>query len=478
MSVRIDKPSGPDQRDFKKELPQNILAGLTVSFAAISLGAAFGLQSGRTNGLLVGILSAGVIAAVTSLLGGTRIQCSGPTAPMTAVTMGVWAAATGVLAVDLMNANYTADHFMTTVLLLTGVAILLMGVLRLGKFITIVPISVISGFMNGIAVLIWLGEIKKLLGLGSKKQICTPEQLEQTWCNEGLYSQLVEVNIQPYDGGVTANVVFAGITCVLLFVVPKLIKKALPKYNSFLPGTLVVIILMSVIHAALALNLGTPTLTPFTAELFQETVKAQIPDTVSYAMIIAALPSVFDLTLLAYLDTLLTSLVVDKKVKETFGYEDKTQPNKELAAQGIANGLVAFIGGIPGAQATIRSVLILKENATLRIAGVLSGVFVLIEMLLFQDWVKHIPLSVFAGLLIKVGYDVMDWDPLIDWFKQLTQKTSEVRVTAIDMFFIVGTTVVTVVDSLNTAVISFTVLYYIIKKVKPATAETGMGAQQ
>jgi hypothetical protein len=72
----------------------------------------------------------------------------------------------------------------------------------------------------------------------------------------------------------------------------------------------------------------------------------------------------------------------------------------------------------------------------------------------------------------------MDWDPLIDWFKQLTQKTNEVRVTAIDMFFIFGTTVVTVVDSLNTAVILFTVLYYIIKKVKPATAESGMGAQQ
>ena len=466
------------KRDWKKELPQNILAGLTVRFAAISLGAAFGLQSGRTNGLLIGILSAGVIAAVTSLLGGTRIQCSGPTAPMTSVTMTVWAAATGVLAVDLMNANYTPDHFMTVVLLLTGLTILLLGVFRLGKFITIVPASVISGFMNGIAVLIWMGEIKKLFGMGSKKQICTPEKLEQVWCNEGVVSQLVEVPIEPYAGGLTANVVFAAITCALLFVVPKLIGKGLPKYKSFLPGTLVVIILMSVVHHYMNLGLGTPTLTPFTAELFEETVKAQIPETLNYAMIIAALPFVFDLTLLAYLDTLLTSLIVDKKVKETFGYEDNTKPNKELAAQGIANGLVAFIGGIPGAQATIRSVLILKENATLRIAGILSGVFVLIEMLLFQDWVKHIPLSVFAGLLIKVGYDVMDWDPLIDWFKQLTKKSTELRVSGADMFFIAGTTIVTVVDSLNTAVIAFTVIYYVLKKVKPESAETGMGAKQ
>ena len=169
-------------------------------------------------------------------------------------------------------------------------------------------------------------------------------------------------------------------------------------------------------------------------------IRDRIPSNLDIAVLLLALPYALNLTLLAYLDTLLTSLVVDKKVVETFGYRDDTKQNQELLAQGAANGLVAFIGGIPGAQATIRSVLILKENATMRLAGILSGVFVLIEMLLFQDWVQYIPLSVFAGLLIKVGYDVMDWDPIVNWVKELGKKVEVPKVPMIDMFFIAGTT--------------------------------------
>ena len=179
-----------------------------------------------------------------------------------------------------------------------------------------------------------------------------------------------------------------------------------------------------------------------------------------------ALPFALNLTLLAYLDTLLTSLVVDKKVKETFGYTDDTLQNKELVAQGLANGAVAFIGGIPGAQAAIRSVLILKENATIRLAGILSGAFVIVEMVLFQDLVGSIPTSVFAGLLIKVGYDVMDWDPIVSWTKGKMGKLKS-NVSNMDMFFIAGTTGITAVFGLNEAVISFTILYYVLRKIKP-----------
>jgi SulP family sulfate permease len=476
MSDQKPRPTGPHDRDWKAEIPQNILAGLTVSFAAISLGAAFGLQSGRTNGLLVGILSAGVIAAVTSLFGGTRIQCSGPTAPMTTVTMAVWAAASGKLALDLMNAGYSADQFMTVVLLLTSGLLLLMAVLRLGRFIKVVPPPVISGFMNGIAILIWIGELKKLLGLGSKKLICSADQLQQAWCSQDLLNQIVSVPNQTYQGGLIPNVIFAAITCALLFTVPKLINATVPRYKSFLPGTLIVIVAMSVFNHVMKLNLGIPDLTPFTSDLFKETVAAQIPKAFDMAVVMLALPYALNLTMLAYLDTLLTSLVVDKKVKDTFGYEDDTKQNKELAAQGLANGLVAFIGGIPGAQATIRSVLILKENATLRIAGILSGVFVLVEMLLFQDWVQYIPLSVFAGLLIKVGYDVMDWDPIVSWTRERLNPVKDPSVPHTVMFFIAGTTIVTVVVNLNVAVVSFTALYYLMRRLMPSPAATSPDA--
>ena len=102
------------------------------------------------------------------------------------------------------------------------------------------------------------------------------------------------------------------------------------------------------------------------------------------------------LAVLCYLDTLLTSLVVDKLNGE------QTAKNKELAAQGLANGAVTLFGGLPGAQATIRSVLILKEGATMRLAGISAGIFVIIEMLLLQKLVKLIPQAVFCGILFKV----------------------------------------------------------------------------
>jgi SulP family sulfate permease len=420
---------------------QNILAGLTVSFVAISLGAAFGVMSGR--GAFAGIISAGLIAFVTSLLGGTRIQCSGPTAPMTAVTATVVAMAMTELPTVLPGVN--ADHFINIVLLLTGAILILMAVLRMGRFIKVVPAVVVSGFMNGIAVLIWVGELKSLFG----------------WGKTGL------------TGSLGLNVAIALITLILLFSMPPLIRKGGATLSSFLPVTLVTIILMSSTVFVLSLNIEMVHLGAglHSASQLLDMIKTQIPTSFSMDLISVALPFALSLSLLAYLDTLLTSLVVDQKMIDIFNKEEKTAQNKELFAQGLANALVAFVGGIPGAQATIRSVLILKENATMRLAGILTGVFVLVEMVLFQDLVSFIPKAVFAGLLIKVGYDVMDWNPILVWFRELKTKPSVRIVPHLDMLFIAGTTAVTVVWNLNAAVIGFTVLYYMMKKIKPQTED-------
>ena len=435
---------------------QNILAGLTVSFVAISLGAAFGVMSER--GALAGILSAGLIALITSLFGGTRIQCSGPTAPMTAVFATVFAVASDEFLGQFGAVGTAAevsimrDHFFNVVLLLTGALLILCALLRLGRFITLVPTVVISGFMDGIAVLIWVGEIKKLFGLGGSPT---------------------------YTGGLGMNVAVAGITLVMLFTLPKLIKSIHPRLGSFLPATLLTIGIMSAAVMGLRLEIELVDLgagiKSFSA--ITDLVVAQWPSSASLHMVWVALPFALNLTLLAYLDSLLTSLVVDQKVQKMFGTDEKTAQNQELVAQGLANGLVAFIGGIPGAQATIRSVLILNENATLRLAGVLTGAFVLVEMLLFQDLVSYIPKAVFAGLLIKVGYDVMDWGPLVNWVKERRTPVEKITVPHLDLFFIVGTTVVTVVWNLNAAVLGFTALFYILRKFMPPPAEEATAAE-
>jgi SulP family sulfate permease len=134
-----------------------------------------------------------------------------------------------------------------------------------------------------------------------------------------------------------------------------------------------------------------------------------------------------------------------------------------------------LFGVIPGAQATIRSVLIINEGAVTRLAGVMVGAFVLVELLLFQDWIAAIPKAVFTGVLIKVGYDVFDWQPLEIYWRELregrvpaaTEKTQRPMVTHLNVFLILGTTVVTVLVNLNVAVVGFCLVYYLIKLYRP-----------
>ena len=436
---------------------QNIMAGLTVSFVAISLGAAFGVLSGR--GAYAGIISAGVIAFIAALFGGTRLQCSGPTAPMTAVTLVV---ATTANQQDFSRwPGVNADHFINLVIVMTGVILILAGIVRLGKFIALVPKVVISGFMNGIAILILLDQLRKLFGLGGARA---------------------------YQGPVALNLLVAFLTLALLFFLP-IPLRWLGRRHRFLPATLVTIVAMSALVNLAGWEIERVqldvTLTSFSD--FGNFLVAQFPASWAPGLLLAAMPFAFQLALLAYLDSLLTSLVVDKMTRET------TRQNRELAAQGLANAVCGFLAGIPGAQATIRSVLILKENATLRLAGVMVGVFVLIEMVLFQNYVKLIPQAVFAGLLIKVGYDVFDWLPVWLYIRERSKNRSSalyeyirtrfrdpIHVSHLEMAFILGTTVVTVIYNLNAAVIGFSLLFWIAKRfwgipdLKPAGETVAM----
>lgn len=413
------------------ELLQNLIAALTVSFAAISLGAAFGILSGR--GAFAGIISAGIIALLTSLLGGTRVQCSGPTAPMTAITVLVVAFASNELLIQVPGADPV--HFINITFILTGVILALGAVLRLGKFIEIIPNVVVSGFMNGIAILIWIDQIKKLFGVMGKKA---------------------------YGGPVATNVSVAVVSCALIFLIPKITRK-IPK-GGLLSATLMSIVIMSAAVSIFNIPIETIQLNTRIDSFasIKEIISAQFPTTWSMSLVILALPFALQLAALGYLDTLLTSLVVDKLMNET------TQRNRELAAQGLANAASAFLGGIPGAQATIRSVLIIKEKATARYAGILVGVFVLVEMVLFQDLLNFIPQAVFAGVLFKVGWDVFDKDSIAIYLNQMKNIDTgqKFRISNVEMFvFIGGTTLITVVKDLNIAVGFFTLLFFLYNKV-------------
>jgi sulfate permease, SulP family len=407
---------------------KDLLAGFTTSFAAIALGAAFGIQSGR--GALAGMIAAAIIPIIASILGGTRLQASGPTAPMAAVTTLIVAQA-----YDKFGSQHpNAEQLITLVILMSAAFTILAGALRAGKLIAYVPQVVVLGFMNGIAVLIWWDQIKKLFGLGGSAA---------------------------FDGVIWQNSAFAFATFVAILFFPWLLKKLkVPdKIKSFIPGTFVVLISFTLIFILSKLNLQTVKLGGQISSVgeFFGLIGKFFPsvEILKSEYFLLALPFALQLTLLGYLDSLLTSLVIDKITNE------KTNRDKELFAQGLANGVAAIFGGIPGAQATIRSVILIKEGAQTRLAGVLVGVFTLAGIFLFQGVIGMVASAIFAGVLIKAGLDVFEKDYLTEFFsnKRYLDKTH-----LIQLGFVIYTTLITVFLDLNTAVISATLLFYIGKR--------------
>jgi SulP family sulfate permease len=419
---------------FKKTFISDFLAGLTVSFAALSLGAAFGVMSGR--GAFAGMIAAAVIPIITSLFGGTRIQASGPTAPMTSVTALIVAYGYDHFAGD----RVLAEQFITLVLLLSSVLIILMGIFRLGRFIMMVPQVVVLGFMNGIAILIFKDQIQKILGLGDKT---------------------------PLEGDFNTNIIIAFGVLLSIYLIPFLLKKLNVSDNirRLLPSIFLTIVLFTIITSSLSLEIehvklgeGISSFGEFTSMLYD--FLPTDSHLFSWEVLSHALPLALQLCLLAYLDSLLTSLVIDKMTRE------QTKHDKELIAQGLANGLAGLLQGIPGAQATIRSVLLVKEGAKTRLAGVLIGVFALLGLLIFNNLISMICSAVFVGVLFKAGLDVLDRDfPKAYWkYKWHTNKNRNIQ-----LGLILLTTIITVVIDLNVAVFVGTVLFYLGRKYMKIT---------
>lgn len=411
--------------DFRR-LSADITSGLTVSFAAISLGAAFGVMSGR--GAFAGMISAAILPIIASAFGGTRIQASGPTAPMTAVSSLLIA-----FAYDHFPERALAEQFITLVFLLNALFLLVAGLANLGRFIRLVPNVVILGFMNGIALLIWSDQFKKLFAVNGEPAM---------------------------QGGITLNVIIALVTFALIFGIIDMVKRlnVRPQIRSFISGVLWSIVLMTVVSGLFSLDIEKIKLGASIDSVgeFVNMITSYFPTgkILHTDYILMAIPYALELTLLAYLDSLLTALVIDRMTRE------KSKLNKELVAQGLANAVSGIFQGIPGAQATIRSVLLIKEGAQTRLAGILIGIFALISLLLFKDYLTLVPAAVFAGVLLKAGLDVFDKDFVGHYIKDKWFRSRERN---IQFLFIMYTTIITVIIDLNMAVITGTILFYIAR---------------
>ena len=345
----------------------DIFGGLTAGVVALPLCLAFGVASGlgAASGLYGGI----ILGIAASLLGGTAVQVSGPTAPMTLIAAGVVAANT--LPTGQVNLSNVFAVF-----LLAGALQALFGIARLGRYIRFLPYPVISGLMTGIGLIIIVQQIFPAAGLDSPSS--NPL---------AILKSLGALQ----DGVRPGAVLLAAATVGLSFLLPRII--------SVVPPSLVALVALTVIAAAL--GVPAPTIGDIPGGL-PHFVTPRF-DFADPKLIITA---AFQLAFLGSIDALTTSLVADNITRT---HHDS---NRELVGQGVGNIAAALFGGIPGAGAFMRTAINIRAGGRHRSSGVIHGLFLLAVMLGLSGVVQYIPHAVLAGILISAGLSIIDYRSL------------------------------------------------------------------
>lgn len=350
-----------------RNLRGDLFGGLTAAVVALPLALAFGVSSGA--GPIAGVYGAIFVGFFAALFGGTPSQVSGPTGPMTVVMAAVF---TQFSAIDPVQGPAIAF----TVVLMGGFFQVLFGVLRLGKYITLMPFPVISGFMSGIGIIIIALQLAPLFGHDAQSSVMAS-------------LQNLPDNIASYK---PAALILGLITLAIVFACPKSLAKVIPPpLISLIVGTLCYLFLFpeGTIAVIGEIPTGLPNLVlpAFELELLRDMLLA--------AVMLAALGSI---------DSLLTSLVADNMTKT------QHDSDRELVGQGIGNMVSGLFGGLPGAGATMRTVVNIKAGGETPISGALHALILLVVILGAGPLAEDIPHAVLAGILIKVGIDIIDWD--------------------------------------------------------------------
>ena len=349
-----------------KNVRGDLFGGITAAVVAVPLALAFGVSSGA--GAIAGLYGAIVVGFFAALFGGTPSQISGPTGPMTVVIATVFSAE---VARDPENGAAIAF----TVIMLGGIFQILFGIMRLGKYITLMPYTVISGFMSGIGVIIIFIELGPFLGHPASANV------------------VESVSKLPYflSHANLAEVSLGILTLAIVFLTPTKITRIIPSpLLALIVGTLVAVYLLPDRDLSLIGDIpsGLPSL-----HLPSFNV-ARIRDIFGYGLMLAVLGSI---------DSLLTSLVADN-ITHTQHNSDR-----ELIGQGIGNLIAGLFGGLPGAGATMRTVINVKTGGKTPISGMIHALVLLIIVLRAGELTSNIPQAVLAGILIKVGIDIIDW---------------------------------------------------------------------
>ncbi len=369
----------------KEKFTADLMAGIIVGIVALPLAIAFGIASGVSpeKGLITAIIAGFII----SFFGGSSVQIGGPTGAFIIIVYGI-------------IQQFGIEGLMIATLI-AGVMLVLMGIFKLGTVIKFIPYPIIVGFTSGIALTIFTTQMKDLFGLTMET---VPADFISKWIAYGKAASTI--NIWSF---------VIGISSILIIVFsPKLIKK--------IPGSLIAIILMTVVVYILRNHFGITGIETI-GDRFQIDPSLPEPTTIPINMetINLLFPAAFTIAMLGAIESLLSATVADGVTG------DKHDSNTELIGQGIANLITPIFGGIPATGAIARTMTNINNGGRTPVAGIIHAIVLLLIFLFLGPLTKHIPMPCLAGVLIIVSYNMSEWRTFRSLLKASYTDTNESR---------------------------------------------------
>ena len=353
-----------DKEELRRQIPRDIVSGIVVAIVALPLSIALALTSGV--GPEQGLYTAIVAGFLIALLGGSRVQISGPTAAFATIVAGI-------VATDGIDGLIAAT-------IIAGILLVLMGLLKLGTLIRFVPYTITTGFTAGIAVTIVIGQVKDLLGLTYPAGTTTIETADKL--------AAIGANIATING----QALLVGAMCLAILIV-------WPRVSRRIPGSLVAVIVGATMVGAFNLNVST------IGDLY--TINAGLPTLhvpqLDLGIFRDELANGITIAILAAIESLLSCVVADSMISSHH------RCNMELVAQGVGNIGSVLFGGIPATGAIARTAANVKSGGRTPIAGMVHAVVLLIVLVFLMPYAALIPMPTIAAILLQVAYNMSGW---------------------------------------------------------------------
>lgn len=347
----------------KEQFIKDVIAGVIVALIALPLSIALAIASGVApeQGLYTAIFAGFFI----SFLGGSRVQIGGPTAAFVVIVYGIFE-------------KYGMSG-LTLATIMAGIILILMGIFRFGSLIKYIPYTITTGFTAGIAIGIFAGQIKDFLGL-------------DTGALPSEFIEKMQKIFEHIDTIKTDTVIIGLISLAILIIMPKLTK--------IIPGSIVAIIIATLINELTPLD--TATIGSVFGELSSAIPTPQLPN-VSFALVRELLPSAFTIAILAGIESLLSCVVSDGMINS------RHRSNMELIGQGVGNIASGLFGGIPATGAIARTAANVKNGGRTPVAGMVHALVLLLILKFLMPFAGMIPMTTLAAILIMVAYNMADW---------------------------------------------------------------------